>query len=95
MPMLNPPHPGEVIRELYLEPLGLTVTAAAKALGVTRKSLSELLNGHSGISPEMAFRLSMAFGGSPESWLQQQSLYSLAQVRPRAVAFGIQRIAPA
>lgn len=95
MPMLDPPHPGEVIRELCLEPLGLTVTAAAKALGVTRKSLSELLNGHGGISPEMAFRLSLAFGGSPESWLQQQSLYSLAQVRKRAVAFGIQRIASA
>ena len=70
--MHNPPHPGEVIRELCLAPLGLSVTAAAKALGVTRKSLSELLNGKSGISTEMAIRLSLAFRTTPESWLSQQ-----------------------
>ena len=92
MPMLNPPHPGEVIRELCLEPLGLTVTAAAAALGVTRKTLSELLNGHVGISPEMALRLSMAFGGNAESWLQQQALYNLAQIRHKAHEFKIQRL---
>ncbi len=64
MQMHNPSHPGEAIRELCLEPMGLTVTKAARGLGVTRKALSELLNGHSGISPEMAIRLSKAFGGS-------------------------------
>lgn len=95
MPMLNPPHPGEVIRELCLEPLGLSVTAAAKALGVTRKTLSELLNGHTGISPEMALRLSMAFGGSAESWLQQQALYQLAQVRKKAASLNIPRLVAA
>lgn len=62
MVMMNPPHPGETIREPCLEPLGLSVTAAAKGLGVTRKTLSELLNGHSGISTEMAVRLSLGFG---------------------------------
>lgn len=79
--MNNPPHPGEIIRELCLEPLGLTVTRAAQGLGVTRKTLSMLLNGHAGISPEMAVRLSQAFGRSPESWLQLQAQYDLAQVR--------------
>ena len=81
MPMKNPPHPGEIIRDLYLEPLGLTVTAAATGLGVTRKTLSLLLNGHAGISPEMALRLAKAFGRSPESWLQLQMQYDLAQAR--------------
>src|SRR5688572_3087846 len=70
--MHNPPHPGEVIRELSLKPLKMTVTEAAKSLGVTRKALSELLNGRSGVSPEMALRLSMAFGTTAESWLNQQ-----------------------
>lgn len=80
MAMHNPPHPGEVIRELCLEPLGLTVTEAAKGLGVSRKTLSALLNGHFGISAEMAIRLSKGFGGSAESWLIQQSQYDLWQV---------------
>lgn len=93
MAMLNPPHPGEIIRELCLEPLGLTVTNAAKGLGVTRKTLSQLLNGHAGISPEMALRLSMGFGGTPESWLQQQSLYDLAQTRKRLETIDVQRFA--
>ena len=84
MTMKNPPHPGEIIRELCLEPLGLTVTRAAQGLGVTRKTLSMLLNGHAGISPEMAVRLSQAFGRSPESWLQLQAQYDLAQVRKSA-----------
>lgn len=83
MPMKNPPHPGEIIRDLYLEPLGLTVTAAASGLGVTRKTLSLLLNGHAGISPEMAIRLAKGFGRSPESWLQLQMQYDLAQARLR------------
>ena len=77
MVMHNPPHPGEIIRELCIEPLGLTVTEAAKALGVSRKTLSSILNGHTGISPEMAIRLSIAFDTTPESWLNQQVQYDL------------------
>ncbi|HUM70286.1 MAG TPA: HigA family addiction module antitoxin, partial [Chloroflexota bacterium] len=73
MQMYNPPHPGEIIKELCLEPLGLTVTRAAEALGVSRKTLSSILNGHAGISPEMAIRLSIAFDTSAESWLNQQT----------------------
>ncbi len=79
MLMHNPPHPGEVLRELCIEPLGLTVTEAAKGLGVSRKTLSTILNGKSGISPEMAVRLSIAFNTSSESWLNQQSQYDLWQ----------------
>lgn len=77
MLMHDPPHPGEVIRELCLAPLGLSVTAAAEALGVSRKTLSAVLNGKAGISPEMAIRLSIAFDTSAESWLNQQSQYEL------------------
>ncbi len=77
MLMHNPPHPGEVIRALCLEPLGISVTEAAEALGVSRKTLSAILNGHAGISPEMAVRLSIAFDTSAESWLNQQSQYEL------------------
>ena len=71
----HPPHPGEVIKELCLEPLGLSVTAAAKALGVSRKTLSAVINGHAGVSPEMAIRLSIAFNTSAESWVNQQAQY--------------------
>ena len=77
MRMHNPPHPGEIIKSLGLEPLGLSVTEAAKALGVSRKTLSAILNGRGGISPEMAVRLSIAFGTSAESWLNQQTQYDL------------------
>ncbi|HRY27350.1 MAG: HigA family addiction module antidote protein [Geminicoccaceae bacterium] len=94
MPMKDPPHPGEVIRELCIEPAGLTVTAAAEVLGVSRKALSELLNGHSGISPEMAVRLSKAFGGSIESWLTQQMQYDLAKVSRRAAGIEVKRYEP-
>ncbi|MBI3813243.1 MAG: HigA family addiction module antidote protein [Nitrospinae bacterium] len=79
--MYNPPHPGEVIRELCIKPLGVTVTEAAKALGVSRKALSELLNCHTGISPEMAVRLSIAFDTTAESWLTQQMQYDLWKMR--------------
>lgn len=79
--MHNPPHPGEVIRELCIKPLGLSVTDAAHALGVSRKTLSELLNGHAGISPEMAVRLSLAFDTTPESWLTQQIQYDLWKMK--------------
>ena len=75
--MHNPPHPGTVLRELCIEPLGLTITEAADALDVSRKTLSGLLNGHTGISPEMAVRLSLAFNTTPESWLTQQMQYDL------------------
>lgn len=77
MRMHNPPHPGEVLRELCLRPLGVTVTKAASALGVSRKTLSAILNGRAGISPEMAIRLSLAFDTTPESWLNQQLQYDL------------------
>lgn len=77
--MHNPPHPGEVLKTLCLEPLNLTVTAAARSLGVSRKTLSSILNGHTGISPEMAVRLSIAFDTSAESWLNQQLQYDLWQ----------------
>jgi len=81
MPMKNPPHPGIVVLQECIEPLGLTITQAAEALGVTRNTLSELVNGKRGISPEMAVRLFKVFGGSDEGWLVQQAQYDLAQVR--------------
>lgn len=77
MTMHNPPHPGEVLKTLCLDPLGLSVTEAARSLGVSRKTLSAILNGRAGISPEMAVRLSIAFGTSAESWLNQQLQYDL------------------
>ena len=83
MPMKNPPHPGRHIRLEYLEPLGLSVTEAARILGVTRANLSNIVNGKSGISPEMAVRLAKAFGGSAEIWLRLQAAYDLARVRRR------------
>jgi len=79
MKMYNPPHPGEVLKELCIEPLNLTVTEAAEALGVSRKTLSAILNGRAGISPEMAIRLGKAFDTSAESWLNQQMQYDLWQ----------------
>jgi addiction module HigA family antidote len=81
--MHKPAHPGEVLRELYLEPLNLTVTDTAKALCVTRKTFSELVNGRSGISPQMALRLSKAFGTTPELWLNMQSNYDLRTAKKR------------
>lgn len=81
MPMKNPPHPGGFILRECIEPLGLSITAAAVALGVTRTTLSELVNSKRGISAEMAFRLSQVFGGSAESWLLQQAQYDLAHLR--------------
>jgi antitoxin HigA-1 len=81
MQMHDPAHPGEIIRELCLEPLKLSVTDAAKALGVTRKALSELLNGRSGVSPVMALRLAKAFDTSAESWMAMQQQFDLWQAR--------------
>ena len=93
MLMHNPPHPGSVIKELCLEPLGLTVTDAAKALDISRKTLSSILNGKAGISPEMAVRLSIAFNTSSESWMNQQSQYDLWQAEKRRNEFSVERIA--
>jgi addiction module HigA family antidote len=93
--MHNPPHPGEILRELCLDPLGLTVTQAAGALGISRKTLSSILNGHSGISAEMAIRLSIAFNTTAESWLLQQLQYDLAQVEPKRKSFQVKKFAAA
>ena len=92
MLMHNPPHPGEVLRKLCLEPLGLTVTEAAKALGISRKSLSAILNGRAGISPEMAVRLSIAFNTTAESWLTQQVQYDLYHVERRRKKLRVARL---
>jgi len=83
MKMHNPPHPGEVLRELCLKPLDLSVTDAARSLGVSRKTLSSILNGRAGIRPEMAVRLSLAFGTTAESWMNQQVQYDLWHVERR------------
>ena len=91
--MHDPPHPGEIIKELCLEPLGLSITDAAKGLGVTRKALSELLNGHTGVSPEMAIRLEQAFGSTAETWLKMQLEYDLWQAKQRAGNLKITRFA--
>ena len=88
----NPPHPGEIIKELCIEPLGLTVTDAAKSLGVTRKTFSALLNSRSGISPEMALRLSKVFGRSPEGWLKLQLQYDLWQTKQRVDLNNLKRV---
>ena len=92
MQMFDPPHPGEILRELCLEPLGLTVTRAAEALGVSRKTLSAILNGQAGISPEMAIRLSMAFDTSAESWLNQQVQYDLWRARQKQPELRVERL---
>ena len=81
MLMKNPPHPGRIVKQDCVEPLELTITEAARALGVTRQALNNLVNGKAGVSPEMAVRLSKAFGASPEMWLRLQANYELAQVR--------------
>jgi addiction module HigA family antidote len=84
MAMKYPAHPGKLVRYDCLEALGLTVTKAAEVLGVGRQALSNLINGHSGVSPEMAIRLSKAFGGTPEIWLRMQMAYDMAKIRDEA-----------
>ena len=91
--MHDPPHPGEIVKELCLEPLSLSVTDAAKGLGVTRKALSELLNGHTGVSLEMAIRLEQAFGSTAETWLKMQLEYDLWQAKQRAGNLKVTRFA--
>ena len=93
MGMHNPPHPGEIIRDFCIEPLNLTVTEAAESLGVTRKTFSMLLNGKSGISPEMALRLSKVFGRTPEGWLRLQLQYDLWRAKKNLDINHLKRIA--
>lgn len=92
MPMKNPPHPGKTVRYDCLEPLGLSVTQGAKALGVTRQALNNLVNGKSGISPEMAIRLEKAFGGRASVWLGVQMDYDLAQAMKNERAIKVRRV---
>lgn len=93
MRMHNPPHPGEVLRQLCLEPLGLSVTEAAKGLGISRKTLSAILNGRAGISPEMAVRLSLAFGTTSESWLNQQVQYDVWRAEKHRKSLRVMKLA--
>ena len=85
MPMKNPPHPGQIVKHDVIEPLGLSVTSAAAVLGVSRKTLSELINERAGISAEMAVRLEKAFGSTARLWLDLQTAYNLAQVKREAI----------
>jgi len=95
MLMHNPPHPGEILKELCLAPLGLSVTEAAKALGISRKTLSSILNGRAGISPQMAVRLSIAFDTSSESWMHQQVQYDLWQAERQRKKLRVRRLTAA
>ena len=92
MPMKNPPHPGLSVRHDCLEPLGLNVTEAAKKLGISRKQLSDVVNGRSGISPEMAIRLDKAFGGGAVTWRRMQAAYNLAQAMRQVGNIEVERI---
>ncbi|MSO92156.1 MAG: addiction module antidote protein, HigA family [Rhodospirillales bacterium] len=92
MSMKNPPHPGLSVRHDCLEPLGLSVTEGAKALGVSRKQLSDIVNGHAGISAEMAIRLDKAFGGGAETWVRLQAAYDLAQAMKKADRIAVKRL---
>ena len=95
MKMYNPPHPGEVLRQLCLEPLNLTVTDTARSLGVSRKALSSILNGRTGISPEMAVRLSIAFNTTAESWLNQQLQYDLWHAEKNRARLHVEKLSAA
>jgi len=95
MPMKNPPHPGSSVRADCLEPLGLSVTAAAKALGVSRQALNNLIHGQAAISPEMAIRLDKAFGGGAATWVRLQAAYDLAQAMRHADRIKVKRLTPA
>jgi len=95
MAMLNPPHPGRIVRQECLEALGLGVTEAAKVLGVTRQAINNVVNEKSAISPEMAIRLEKAFGGTADTWLRMQAAYDLAQARKNGDKIEVQRFVPA
>lgn len=92
MKMYNPPHPGEVLQGLWLEPMDVTVTRAAEALGISRQSLSKIVNGSRAITPEMAVRISRAFGGTPESWLGHQAAYDLWRIEQNREVPDLQRL---
>lgn len=92
MRMKNPPHPGLSVRHDCLEPLGLSIAEGAKALGVTRQAMNNLVSGKAGISAEMAIRLEKAFGGGAETWLRMQSAYDLAQAEKRARKIKVRRV---
>jgi len=94
MPMHSPPHPGRSIKDACLEPLGLSVTEGAKVLGVSRTSLSKVINGKAAISPEMAIRLAKAFGSTARAWLKTQWAYDLARTEARATKIKVKRYAP-
>lgn len=94
MAMFDPPHPGQAIRYDCIEPLGLTITDAAAALGVTRQALNNVVNGKAAISPEMAIRLDKAFGGGADVWLKMQASYDLAQARKRVGNIEVRRLFP-
>jgi addiction module HigA family antidote len=89
-----PPHPGKAVREACLDASGLSVTDSAKVLGVTRQALSNLINGKTGISPEMAIRLSKGFGGTPDKWIGMQAAYDLAQALKNEKHIRVQRHEP-
>jgi len=92
MPMKNPTHPGRIVRSACLEPLGLSVTDGAEVLGVTRQTLNNVIHGKSGISPQMAIRLSKAFGSTAETWLRMQLAYDLAQARRDESKIKVRRV---
>jgi len=94
MAMKNPPHPGQSVRLNCLEPFGLSVTAGAAVLGVSRTTLSRLINGQAGVSPDMAIRLSKAFGATPEIWLRMQTAFDLAEARQHESAIRVKRYEP-
>ncbi len=92
MPMKDPPHPGLSVRHDCLEPLGLSVTEAARRLGISRTQLSDIVNCRSGISPKMAIRLDKAFGGGAETWFRLQAAYDLAQAMKHADRIKVERL---
>ena len=94
MPMSNPPHPGLSVRHDCLEPLGLSVSEATAGLGVSRKRLSNVVNGRAGISTEMAIRLDKAFGGGADAWYRLQAAYDIAQAKKTATGVRVKRLAP-
>jgi addiction module HigA family antidote len=95
MAMKNPPHPGLSVKHDCIEALGLSVTEAAEALRVSRRTLSDIVNGRAGISAEMAIRLAKAFGGGPDVWVRMQAAYELAQAQKKAGRIRVRRLAPA
>lgn len=95
MAMYDPPHPGEHLREDWIKPLGLTITRTAAILGVARKTVDAIVNGRAGISPEMAIRISKAFGGNPDVWLRMQTDYDLWQAKKNADRIDVKRYEPA